>query len=411
MIAAALERCGLRTGLYTSPHLERLEERFVINGQSCSNDDLVRLVESVQPIVADLDRQQAGRGRRGPTFFEITTAIGLRYFADRSTEAVVLEVGLGGRLDSTNVCQPEICVITSISFDHMRQLGNTLAKIASEKAGIIKPGVPVVSGVLENEPGHVIASVARQFSAPLFQLGVDFHARYQRRAMQWNEQGEELVSHMDYWERVDGREISLTDVKVGLIGEHQTRNAAVAIATLLRLQNQGFRLSEQSIRAGLAAPQCPARIEVVSAQPPVIVDVAHNMASIAALVDVLNEQFPDRRRTIIFAASHDKNVSGMLQLVMPHCHHLILTRYCSNPRSVAPADLLAVAEQLRSTKSCAPTLMMADRPEDAWNAARAAVDPAELICITGSFFLAAEMRSIVCRDPRNYLTKRLSIAP
>jgi len=411
MIAAALQHSGLRTGLYTSPHLERLEERFVINGQCCSTDDLVRIVESVQPIVADLDRQQARDGGRGPTFFEITTALGLKYFAEQRTQALVLEVGLGGRLDSTNVCQPAICVITSISFDHMRQLGNTLAKIAREKAGIIKPGIPVISGVLENEPRQVIESIAGQLAAPLYQLGVDFHARYQPRAMQWNDPGEELSSHMDYHERVDGQEYSLSDVRTGLTGEHQSRNAAVAIATLRRLQNLGYRVTEQSIRAGLAAPQCPARIELVSSHPPVIVDVAHNTASIAALVDVLNEQFSDRRRTIIFAASQDKDVKGMLQLLLPHCHRLILTQYCSNPRSVPPSELLAIAEQLRGAAFGAPILTIADRPDDAWNAARAAADPAELICITGSFFLAAEMRPIVCRDSHNYLTKRLSIVP
>jgi len=394
MLAATLEHSGLRTGLYTSPHLERLEERFVINGQCCPEEDLVRLVQVMRPIVEDLDREQAKRGGRGPTFFEITTAIGLRYFAEQATDAVVLEVGLGGRLDSTNVCRPEISVITSISFDHMRQLGNTLGKIAREKAGIIKPAVPVISGVTADEPRQVIEDAARQCAAPLYQLGVDFHSRYLLQPPQWNEHGRGHRSMMDYHERVGARETSLTNIQVGLIGEHQSRNAAVAIATLLRLRSMGFHITDQSIRAGIAAPRCPARIEVVSDQPPVIVDVAHNTASITALVDVLNEQFPDRRRAIIFAASQDKDVVGMLQILMPHCHRLILTCYCSNPRSMPPAELLAMAQQARG--ACGPSLMVANRPEEAWNMARLAADPADLICITGSFFLAAEMRSIVC---------------
>ncbi len=188
MIAAMLTAAGYRTGVFSSPHLERIEERFAVDGVPCSADELVALVNRVIPIVRAMD-EEAGEpasagdeatSDAGPTYFEITTAIALLHFVERHVDAAVLEVGLGGRLDSTNVCLPVVSVITSISFDHMRQLGNTLASIAREKAGIIKPGVPVVSGVIDPEPQAVIAQIAREHGCRLIQLGRDFDFQYQR---------------------------------------------------------------------------------------------------------------------------------------------------------------------------------------------------------------------------------------
>ena len=188
MIAAMLTAAGYRTGVFSSPHLERIEERFAVDGVPCSADELVALVNRVIPIVRAMD-EEAGEpasagdeatSDAGPTYFEITTAIALLHFVERHVDAAVLEVGLGGRLDSTNVCLPVVSVITSISFDHMRQLGNTLASIAREKAGIIKPGVPVVCGVIDPEPQAVIAQIAREHGCRLIQLGRDFDFQYQR---------------------------------------------------------------------------------------------------------------------------------------------------------------------------------------------------------------------------------------
>jgi len=179
MIAAVLAAAGYRTGLFTSPHLASLEERIAIDGQNCTADQLVTLVHELQPIVEQMDQEAARQGEEcGPTYFELTTVMALLHFVRQRVQAAVLEVGMGGRLDSTNVCQPEVSVITSISFDHMRQLGNTLAAIAYEKAGIIKPGVPVVSGVTQDEPRHVIANVAAERKSPLVQVGRDFGYRY-----------------------------------------------------------------------------------------------------------------------------------------------------------------------------------------------------------------------------------------
>jgi dihydrofolate synthase / folylpolyglutamate synthase len=180
MMAAMLTAAGYRTGVFSSPHLERIEERFSVDGEPCSAEELVSLVDRMRPIVAAMDEEAAAEGdpADGPTYFEVTTAMALVHFVERQVDAAVLEVGLGGRLDSTNVCLPAVSVITSISLDHTKQLGNTLAAIAREKAGIIKPGVPVVCGVTEAEPQAVIAAIAREHGCRLIQLENDFGFEY-----------------------------------------------------------------------------------------------------------------------------------------------------------------------------------------------------------------------------------------
>ncbi|MHB8862477.1 MAG: bifunctional folylpolyglutamate synthase/dihydrofolate synthase, partial [Pirellulaceae bacterium] len=179
MIASVLQAGGFRIGLYTSPHLQRLEERFVVDGRPCDEETLVRLLAHLQPTILELDEQaRQEREQQGPTYFEITTAAALIHFRDQRVDAAVLEVGLGGRLDSTNICQPIVTAITSISFDHTRQLGNTLSAIAREKAGIIKPGIPLITGVTQPEPFGVIQQVARDNGAPLLALGRDFDFDY-----------------------------------------------------------------------------------------------------------------------------------------------------------------------------------------------------------------------------------------
>ena len=180
MIAAVLSAAGYRAGVFSSPHLARIEERFAVDGEACTAAEIVALVNRMQPVVRAMDDEAIDEGEPmgGPTYFDLTTAMALLHFVERQVDAAILEVGLGGRLDSTNVCLPAVSVITSISFDHMKQLGNTLAAIAREKAGIIKPGVPVVCGVSEPEAQAVIAGVAREHGCRLIQIGRDFHYVY-----------------------------------------------------------------------------------------------------------------------------------------------------------------------------------------------------------------------------------------
>src|SRR3954469_14892456 len=224
MIGGILTAAGYRTGVFSSPHLERIEERFAVDGQPCSSDELVALVNRLVPVVRAMDEEAAAEGDPAglPTYFEITTAMALVHFVEHQVDAAVLEVGLGGRLDSTNVCLPIVSVITSISFDHMRQLGNTLASIAGEKAGIVKPGVPVISGVTDMEPQAVIAQTARDHGCRLIQLGRDFTFEYRAKSR---------IAELDFHYMVATQEHHLNSLTLAMPGRHQAANAAIALAT------------------------------------------------------------------------------------------------------------------------------------------------------------------------------------
>jgi dihydrofolate synthase/folylpolyglutamate synthase len=401
MVASVLTSAGYRTGLYTSPHLERLEERFQIDGRPCSGDELLDLVRHVArvPWVAAPESEPDQTTHRGdtpggpgrPTFFELVTAMAWLYFRQQQADVAVLEVGLGGRLDSTNVCQPDVCVITTISLDHTRQLGDTAAKIAREKAGIIKRGVPVISGVLPDEPRSVIDEVCRQQHSELWQLGRDFHFAYTPPAALDEGPARGRADVTFSLPQAAGR---IEQLELGLPGRHQAANAAVAVATLRRLQLRGWNIDEAAVRRGLADVQCPARIEVVARRPTVVLDAAHNTASIAALVETLQESFSPRgRRILLLAVSSDKDVAGMLDLLLPQFTDVLCTRFTHNPRSRDPHDLVRLAAQRGFAAQAHPT------PAQAWEAARRLATPEALLCITGSFFFAAEMRPLLAAYP------------
>jgi dihydrofolate synthase/folylpolyglutamate synthase len=393
MIASVLTAAGHRTGLYTSPHLDHLTERIRIDGVDCSQQELVALLDAVRPAVASLDEAAQRHGQRGPTFFEITTALALFHFAARKVDAAVVEVGLGGRLDSTNVCRPQLTVITTISHDHTRQLGNTLAEIATEKAGIIKPNVPFVCGVTQAEPSAVIKQIAEDRGAPALFLGEHFSFEYHAPvAVDLLERAGGLI---DFRSDFAEGQSELTGLRLGMLGRHQAINASVALAALLRLAVDGWEIPDVAIRQGLAEAECSARIEVVSRQPTVVLDTAHNVASIKALLAVLEESISARRRILIFAATRDKDVTGMLEHLLPSCESIILTQYIDNPRAVPPAELQRMIEPMLSSTNHFPDITVCDTPEAAWQRCQSIVTPEHLVCVTGSFFLAAEMRSLV----------------
>ncbi|HTQ38038.1 MAG TPA: folylpolyglutamate synthase/dihydrofolate synthase family protein [Pirellulales bacterium] len=395
MIAAALSAAGYRAGLYTSPHVDRLEERLMVDGQPCPEEIFGNLVERVRPIVEQMD-VQSGRPyapELGVTYFEVITAIALLHFVAVGADVAVIEVGLGGRLDSTNVCQPLISVITSISLDHTQQLGNTLTEIASEKAGIIKPGIPVISGVIDEEPRRVIADIAQQHRCRLLQLGVDFTCQY--RSPSGLDRTESITNaKLDFENHMRGSLQNMTDVDVGLLGRHQAMNAAVALAVLTELRSQGWHLPEVAIRRGLANVRLPARLEIVARRPTVVVDAAHNVASIQALLDTLKESFLASRRLLVFAATQEKDVRGMLRLLLPHFEAVILTRYLNNPRCMDLEELGLLVAEL----STMPRFICID-PATAWRKACELVTEEHLMCVTGSFFLAAEMRAEIAQNP------------
>jgi dihydrofolate synthase / folylpolyglutamate synthase len=382
MIAAVLRAAGLRTGLFTSPHLVRFEERIQVDNVPVAPETLAELIAAVRPAVEACDAVAAQPGER-PTFFEIATALGFLHFA-RATDAAVIEVGLGGRFDSTNVCSPVVSLITSISHDHTQQLGPTLASIAFEKAGIVKPNIPAISGATDPEVRRVIEDVCRERGAPLTQLGVDFAYDYEPGRVTGDKAQRPRV-------RVRTARRTWPWMGLGLLGEHQAANAAVAVACVERLREQGWDLSDAAVASGLANVSWPARLEVVGRRPLIILDCAHNIASARALTETLRTSFPGletaRRRLLVFASSSDKDVAGILRELAPLFTHAFLTRYSNSPRSVPPEELGAL---LRAEGSLPFTLCAT--PEEALDAARAAAGADDLICVTGSVFLAGELR-------------------
>ena len=355
MLASVLRAAGYRVGLFTSPHLVHVEERIQVDGNSISHDELAaRMVE-----VAAAVRQLEGGGPQ-ITFFEIGTALGFLHFRYRRCDIAMIEVGLGGRFDSTNVCHPLVSVITNVGLDHTAQLGQTLEEIAFQKAGIIKRGVPVVSGVIHEGPRAVIEQVARSMNATV-------------------------------WE-ARPFETEARPLKLGLLGEHQVANAAVALATVDRLRSAGLTISGNAVVAGLAGVRWPARIDVISERPAIVLDSAHNVPSVEALVRTLADVFPNAgRRRIIFAVSSDKQYAEMLRILAGYFNQFYLTRYGHNPRCVPPEKLAAVLGEV------APDAEFTIHPviTEAWTLARTAAEPNDLICVTGSMFLAGEFLQIV----------------
>jgi len=410
MLAAIFRQSGYRTGLFTSPHLCRVEERFQVDGRPISPPELTALLNDIHAAVAS----SGGAGERGSggepnqataadssdfspplprspalplTFFEAATAVGFLHFVRRRVGAAVVEVGLGGRFDSTNVCRPAVALITSISLDHTRQLGDRVALIAREKAGVVKPGRPAVSGAVAPEARAVIERACRERGAPLRQLGVDFHYEYEPGRV-----GRDPADDRPPRVRVTTRR-RWPAMELSLLGEHQAANAAVAVACVEELREQGWRIPDAAVAAGLAGAAWPARMETVGRRPLVVLDCAHNAASAEALVRTLRESFPPGRRLLVFAGSADKDLAGMFRLLAPHFAHAFLTAYLGGARSTPPAEL---ARLLRAAGG--PPATECDAPAAAWAAARRAAGPDDLICITGSVFLAGELRPLLAGE-------------
>jgi len=389
MISEMLTASGHRTGLFTSPHFDCLEERLAVDGQAATAAELLTLLDLVWPAVEDMDTEtDSGHSDLGrPTYFEITTALAALHFARRRVDAAVLEVGLGGRLDSTNVCDPLLSVITSISFDHTQQLGETLAAIAREKAGIIKPGVPVISGATEGEPSVVIQQIADRSNAPLRQLGRDF--RFQYYPSQFDRASAARPS-MDFFSKTPAGEHVTGGLELGLLGRHQASNAAVALATIEELRRQGWQISDRAVQEGLRVTSLPGRIEVIARHPTIVIDTAHNVASAEALIATLQESFPASNRTLVLATTRDKDLHGILRVLAPHFNQLVITCYENNPRAMPIDGLDAIAAQVTNVPRRA-----FDQPSAVWDYLRGNTSKKDLICVTGSFFIAAEMRRIV----------------
>jgi len=380
IIESCLRAAGHRTGFYISPHLHTFRERIQVAGVKIAREEVVSLVEELRPVV---EREP------GITTFEAITALGFLYFARRAVDIAVVEVGLGGRLDATNVLLPEVCAITSISLDHTYLLGDTLAQIAAEKAGIIKPGVPVVSAPQHPEAGAVIEATALARQAPLTQVGRD-----------WCFEGgpADLDGQQFSIRRNDGAVSDLEgEYWLPLLGRHQLENAATAVATLATLRARGatpkapngFTVPAEAVHAGLRTVSWPGRMELLSREPPVVVDCAHNPYSVEVLCAALAEWFPGRRWTLIFGASSDKDIIGMLRLLVPISDYVIVTR-SDHPRSAAPADLADMVASLNGDRHSGAEIAV--NVKKALRRGLAVLREGGGLLVTGSIFVVADAR-------------------
>ncbi|WP_146409243.1 bifunctional folylpolyglutamate synthase/dihydrofolate synthase [Allorhodopirellula heiligendammensis] len=400
MTAHMLATAGFRVGLYTSPHLVDLEERFRVNGLPATRLQMIALVNSMRPIVQEMSRDRIG----GPSFFELTTAIAIEHFHRCECDYWVLETGLGGRLDSTNVFQSDVTLITSIGLDHQNVLGDTLELIAKEKAGILKPGVPAISGVTKSPAREVIRQTAAEVGAPLLELGQDFDVRDCTSASfaltdvgeapAWGSSFELLGEDMNATSNLPVKSVHLS-----LEGRHQIGNAAVALMGLKRL---GVSL-DAAVLDALGQLQIEARLErfVLPAGETAILDAAHNPDSITALVETLQARFAGRRLIGVFGTSVDKDAATMLDLLRPCLSAVVLTQYHGNPRFVPVQTLagLAAATVAGSSASPGPFIspatawyVMEDDPVVACQTARELAGRDGIVVVCGSFFLAAEVR-------------------
>lgn len=320
LCASALQAAGYKTGLYTSPHLLDFCERIQINGQPIAHAELAALVEEIKPAVAKIAML---------TTFELTTALGFLYFARQGCGAAVIEVGLGGRLDATNLLTPRVSVITALSYDHTAVLGSTLEKIAAEKAGIIKAGIPVVSAPQPPEALAVLEEIAAARGCPLTLIGRDVTFSPLNHSLAGQSFRLEFEAHQ-------------TELTLPLLGAHQIENAASAYAAL---KNSGLKVSESAIRAGFAAVRWPCRFEIFQREnPPIVLDSAHNEDSFRRLAQTLGEYFPGRPVILILGISEDKHLAAMLAAMHGIISRLLITR-SRHPRALEPEKILETARQ------------------------------------------------------------------
>lgn len=362
LLESILRAAGYHAGLYTSPHLHSFRERIQVRRRLISQAEFIAYVERLKPIVERLDAQ--------PTFFELATTLALWYFADQGVEIAVLEIGLGGRYDSVNVVTPRVSAITPISYDHMAVLGNTIEEIASNKAGIIKPGVPVVIAPQRPAAEAVIRREAEQQRAPLVLAG---HESLRSLLPTTHES-------VPYPVAIDSRSVSLG-------GAHQLDNARVATGVALLLREQGFAIPDAAIATGLRTAQWPGRFEIIGRDPLIVVDGAMNEESALRLRDALHT-LRYRRLLLVLGTSRDKDIAAIARALVPEAAAVVLTR-SYHPRA-APVELLE--QHVRPLLRPDAPLILTDDVPPALEEARRLAAPDDCICVTGSLFPVAAAR-------------------
>ena len=363
MLSAILVRAGFTVGLYTSPHLVRFNERFRLNEQDIGDEEIMDVFTAVRAVVDE---------REPPTFFEMTTAMALSLFAQKGVDWAILEVGMGGRLDATNVVQPHLTIINNVSFDHQEFLGSTLSRITREKAGIIKKQVPLVTAVKQPVALAVIKTRCSALHAPCYRIG---------RQIKIRTLGKQLFSY-------SGLGWRLENLHLPLAGRHQVVNAATALGGLEVLERWGYyKLDEDQIKEGLIKTRWPGRLELLDMKPPVLLDGAHNYAGIVALRQTLQEQYTYRRLIVVLGIMADKDFRGMFLKLAPLAERIILTRP-TYERAAEPEVLQAVAgEFAERTELIRPV-------GEALERAMGLATSEDLVLVTGSLYFIGEVKEI-----------------
>ncbi|MBI2859082.1 MAG: bifunctional folylpolyglutamate synthase/dihydrofolate synthase [Chloroflexi bacterium] len=368
MLASVLMASGLRTGMYTSPHFHTIRERIQVDGNMISEGDFAMAAGEIAPLMSQVNAQSAPYTL---TTFEVLTALCFVHFARQRVQYQVLEVGLGGRLDATNVVRPDVCVITSISLDHTEVLGKTVEAIAAEKAGIIKPGTTVICARHLPAVEAVIEKACRDKGATLLRIGQDI--RYAPGP--FDHKGQSML--------VDGSR-GRYRLELELLGEHQMENAACALAAAEILSDRDPAITVEAIETGISATRWPGRLQVLGESPWLVCDGAHNADSAAKLGTALKRHFRYRRAIFIVGASADKDLDGIARELAPLAYRVIATR-SAHPRSAAP-EVLA-----RAFGRCSVRAAQASSVGEALRQAKAEACPEDLICVTGSLFVVGEV--------------------
>jgi dihydrofolate synthase/folylpolyglutamate synthase len=367
MIAQVLSDSGYKTGLYTSPHLHTLRERISVDGNLISEAEFAATIDEVKPFIESMNQDAA---LRRLTYFEALTALTFAYFKKKQVDVQVLEVGLGGRLDATNVAKPVVCIITPISLDHTQILGNNLEEIAREKAGIIKPGCWVVLSPQSVEAASVISDICRDKEARVVQVGKD---------ISWQKIDGDLHHQLL---AIEGRTRKY-QVSIPLLADFQLENTATAVAAMEILASSGFAISAADIAQGLARVKWPGRFHILQEHPTVLVDGAHNVASMKGLVNNIREYFPHKRIFLVFGTSCDKDIPGIINELVALSPQVIVTQ-TEHSRAAALSTLAAEFNKrgiepeikVTVTEAISRALYIADRRD--------------IVCVTGSLFVVAE---------------------
>jgi dihydrofolate synthase/folylpolyglutamate synthase len=360
-LSAILQAAGFRTGLYTSPHLIDFNERITVNNRQISDKRVVEAYHKVKSV---------HRGKREPTFFEFTTAMALYEFAAQKVDWAIIETGMGGRLDATNMVKPAVSIVSNISLEHRMYLGNTIAEIAGEKGGIIKYRTPVVTGARQRDAVSVLESLAEKKNAPIYRFGKDFRVRRSND------------STFNYY----GLDHTWQNLKTNLVGPHQVDNASLVLATCETLiGKKKLAITENNIRKGLNNINWPGRLEFVSQSPRILLDGAHNLAAARNLARFLRDSMPQASITLVAGILDDKPYKAMLQPLMKLCKRVIVTRPLID-RALEPDVLYDVAKQVVKNVRQFPSV------EEAVKHAVKTVKPDEVICIAGSLYVVGEAK-------------------